>query len=140
MIARVSKESAFVLVKNSKIHGRGVFARALIPKGTFVIEYTGERISRKEGLRRDKIQKSQGKFYVFALNSRWSVDGATGGDARFINHGCDPNCEYQRKGGKIWIRALRNIKTGEELTYDYADSEKGTNPCTCGAKKCTGTM
>lgn len=140
MIARVSKESAFLLVKTSKIHGRGVFARAAIPKGAFIIEYTGEKIPRKEGLRRDRLQKSKGKFYVFALNARWSVDGATGGDARFINHSCDPNCAYQRKDGKIWIRALRNIKTSEELTYDYEDCEKGAHPCNCGAKKCTGTM
>jgi len=140
MIARVSKESEFLLVKTSKIHGRGVFARAPIPKGTFVIEYTGEKILRKEGLKRDRLQKSKGMFYVFALNSRWCVDGATGGDARFINHGCNPNCTYQRKYGKIWIRALRNIKTGEELTYDYDDCEKGKYPCKCGAKNCKGTM
>ncbi len=138
--SRVSKESNFLLIKPSKIQGRGVFARAGIPKGTFIMEYTGEKIPRKEGLRRDKLQKLQGKFYVFALNSRWCVDGATGGDARLINHSCDPNCQYLKKGGKIWIRALRNIKKGEELTYDYEESEQGTHPCRCGAKKCKGTL
>jgi SET domain-containing protein len=139
MIARVSKESALILVKESKIQGKGVFARTAIPKGTVIIEYTGERISKKEGLRRDKIQKQQGQFYVFALNAQWSVDGATGGDARFINHSCDPNCKYERKDGKIWICALRNIKAGEELTYDYEDGKKEM-PCNCGAKNCFGKM
>jgi hypothetical protein len=112
----------------------------MIPKDTFIIEYTGEKIPRKEGLRRDRLQKHKGKFYVFALNARWCIDGATGGDARFINHSCQPNCRYQRKDGKIWIRALRNIKAGEEVTYDYEDSEQGTHPCACGAKNCRGML
>ncbi|MDO8661043.1 MAG: SET domain-containing protein-lysine N-methyltransferase [Candidatus Woesearchaeota archaeon] len=135
-----SKESELLCVKSSKIHGVGVFARFIIPKDTFLIEYTGEKILTSEGLTRDKIQKSKGKFYVFALNSKWCIDGSTGGDARFINHSCSPNCRYQRKNGKIWIRALRKISVGEELTYDYADSEKGTNLCKCRAENCKGSM
>ena len=140
MLARVSKESDLLSIKSSGIEGRGVFARVPIPKGTFIIEYTGEKIPKKEGSRRDRLQKRQGRFYVFDLNSKWDIDGATGGDARLINHSCEPNCKYQKKDGKIWIVALRNIKKGEELTYDYEESEKGTYPCHCGAKKCKGTL
>ncbi len=139
MTLRNSKESELILVGTSKIHGKGVYARVTIPKGTFIIEYTGEKIPLKEGLKRDKLQKSKGKCYVFALNTRFCIDGATGGDARYINHSCKPNCVYLRKNGKIWIRALRNIRIGEELTYDY-DDEEGTCPCTCGTKKCKGMM
>ncbi len=139
-ISYVSKESKLLFVSTSKIHGKGVFSRANIPEGKFIIEYTGEKILRKEGFTRDRLQKSKGKFYVFALNSKWCIDGATGGDARFINHSCNPNCTYQRKNGKILILALRKINTGEELTYNYDDSEKGSNICNCGAKNCKGTM
>jgi len=127
-----------LLVAKSKIHGKGVFARTAIRKGTRIVEYDGERISRKEGLRRDRLQQAKGKFYVFAIDQNWCVDGSTGGIARLINHSCEPNCEYRRVRGRIWIYAHRNIKKGEELTYDY--DIRGKFPCRCGAKACRGTI
>ena len=140
MTRRVSRESPLVLVGKSKIHGRGVFARCAIPRGTCILEYSGEKITSKEGRRRHVLQEREGKFYVFALSKKWHVDGSTGGDARLINHGCDPNCDYTRKDGKIWIRARRNIKKGEELTYNYDVTEQGKYPCKCGTRKCKGVM
>ena len=136
MPRRVSRESLLVLVGKSKIHGRGVFARCSIPRGTYILEYSGEKITSKEGQRRHILQERKGKFYVFALNKKWHIDGATGGDARLINHGCNPNCAYQIKDGKIWIRARRNIRKGEELTYNYDVTEQGKYTCKCGARNC----
>lgn len=140
MVLRSRKESLFVRVATSKIHGLGVFAKKKIPQGTCIIEYDGERITRAQGEKRHKIQARTGAFYVFALDKKWAVDGATGGDARRINHGCDPNCKYEIKKGKIWILSIRNIKKGEELTYNYDVTEQGKYPCNCGARNCKGRM
>ena len=129
-----------LVVAKSKIHKQGVFAAHRIKKGPRIVEYDGERIPRKEGLRRDKAQKKKGQFYVFAIDRNWCVDGSKGGIARLINHSCNPNCEYKRKNGKIRIYAKRDIRKGEELTYDYDVAEKGKYVCRCGAKGCTGTM
>jgi SET domain-containing protein len=131
-----SRESPFLLVGKSKIHRKGVFARTNIPKDLTLIEYSGEKISRAECVRRDKAQK--GAFYVFVLNKDWGVDGASGGDAKFINHSCTPNCRYFRRNGKIWIRSIRNIKQGEEITYDYCAD--GEHQCNCRSKNCSGLM
>lgn len=133
---RDSKESPYLVVGTSKIHGEGVFAKVAIPKNKTLIEYTGEKISRAECFKRDAEQK--GAFYVFELNKHWGVDGKTGGDAKYINHSCDPNCKYFRRNGKIWIRSTKNIKQGEEVTYNYcADGER---KCKCGSKNCDGWM
>ena len=140
MARRLSHESSLVIVGRSKIHGRGVFARCRIPCGAYILEYTGEKMTRREGQRRHTLQERKGAFYVFELNKRWHIDGAKGGDARLINHGCDPNCTYQIQDGRIWIRALRNIRKGEELTYNYDVTEQGKYACKCGAKTCKGVM
>ena len=129
-----------LVVKQSKISGKGVFTSAGIKKGTRIVEYDGERISKREGIRRDKIQKKKGQFYVFAIDKKTCVDGAKGGIARLINHSCDPNCRYRRMSGRIWIYSLRSIKKGEELSYDYDVAEKGKYSCVCGAFNCNGTM
>ena len=117
-----------------------MFSLCNIAKDTKIIEYTGEKITSKEGDRRHQLQERKGVFYVFKLNKKWDIDGSKGGDARLINHSCNPNCEYMITQGKIWIRALRNIRTGEELTYNYFVTEQGRNPCKCGAKHCKGAM
>lgn len=140
MTRRLSPESPLICIERSKIHGRGVMALCNIAKGTDIIEYTGEKILTKEGDRRHQLQEKKGVFYVFKLNTRWDLDGSTGGDAKLINHSCNPNCEYKITRCKIWIRALRNIRKGEELTYNYFVTEQGRNPCKCGAKNCKGAM
>lgn len=133
---RNSPESPYLVVGRSSIHGTGVFAKIAIPANKTLIEYTGEKISRDECVRRDKLQK--GAFYVFVLNKNWGIDGKTGGDAKYINHSCDPNCKYFRRNGKIWIRSIKTIKKGEEITYNYcADGER---KCKCGSKTCDGWM
>jgi hypothetical protein len=62
--------------------------------------------------------------------------------AMFINHSCDPNCETHEEKGRVWVKAIRKIEAGEEITYDYClyDGDEGEAVCNCGAKKCRGTM
>ncbi len=129
----------------SRIQGTGVFAVERVPSGRKVIEYTGERISRKEALARSrKIWSSRGpkRICVFHLNRYWCVDGAVGGSgAELINHCCDPNLATRKIYGHILYFSRRRIRPGEELTVDYRFSPKARKfPCKCGSPKCRGFM
>ncbi|MFA5993218.1 MAG: SET domain-containing protein-lysine N-methyltransferase [Candidatus Pacearchaeota archaeon] len=140
--------SEYILVKNSKVHGSGVFAKKFIPKGTKIIEYVGEKLTKEQGDRRSEEQlefaKSNphlGAVYIFELDDDWDIDGNFDyNTARLINHSCDPNCEFEIADGHIWIFAKRDIKEGEELNYnygyDYEDYEE--HPCKCGSANCVG--
>src|SRR5258706_7774445 len=93
--------------------GLGLFATKPIPRGTKIIEYIGPRISN------ERVEKSSGKYF-FGLNKRWSIDGSgRENTARYANHSCEPNAEAIITRGRIWICSKRNIKAGEEITYDY---------------------
>ena len=122
----------------SGIHGLGVYAAEPIPARRKVIEYTGERISRKETKRRGNAELT----YLFTLDDYWTIDGAVGGSgAEFINHSCDPNCHSIIVRGHILYMALRDIHPGEELTVDYRfDPHVPTVRCICGTNGCRGTI
>ena len=139
--------AAWAKVRGSKIHGRGMFASKEIPKGTRVIEYVGERITKAEGWRRELARQERAKrggdgcIYIFELNSKVDIDGSVlWNTARYINHSCDPNCESQVLRGRVWLVAIRNIKPGEELSYDYYYDydHYHEHPCRCGADDCAG--
>jgi SET domain-containing protein len=126
-----------VRIGTSRIHGQGLFAAIDIKKGTYIIQYTGEKISKQEGAQR----LAQDNAYIFALNDRYDIDGKTlTNTARYINHSCDPNCEVKTTARTIWIVAMRDIQEEEELSYNYGyEAENYThNPCNCGAKNCCG--
>jgi SET domain-containing protein len=125
-------------IRESGIHCRGVYAEEPIPARRKVIEYTGERISRRETLRR-----GQGNLtYLFTLDSYWTIDGAVGGSgAEIINHSCEPNLYSCILKGHILYMSKRQILPGEELTVDYMFSSKiGTVRCRCGGRNCRGTI
>jgi hypothetical protein len=136
-------------VRNSPIHGRGVFALRRIPKGTRVIEYRGERISNEEADRRHE-EANQGPFtLLFEVDESTIIDAGVGGNsAHYINHSCAPNCEAVNEDGRIFIEARRDIRPGEELSYDYRlETEEPMSPrlqalfgCNCGARRCRGTL
>jgi hypothetical protein len=135
------------IVKRSSIHNRGIFAKHDIPNDTPIIEYVGEKITKAESSRRgDALMEKSKKtgcaaVYVFTLNKRYDIDGGKGRNpARYINHSCDPNCEAYIIRGRIWIYSLRDIKAGEELTYNYGfDADTwDDHPCRCGSKRCIG--
>ena len=134
-------------VRSSSIHNRGIFARCDIPYDAPIIEYIGEKITKAESSRRgealvEKAKKTGGAaVYVFTLNQRYDIDGAKGKNpARYINHSCAPNCEAYIIRGRIWIYSLREIKAGEELTYNYGfDVDTwDEHPCRCGTDRCVG--
>ncbi len=139
-------------VRQSPIHGSGAFALRRIPEGTWVAQYTGEVITNEEADRRyDDASMAQHHTFLFVLDEGWCIDAAVGGgDARFINHSCAPNCDavYAEGDREIWIVAKRTIQPGEELTYDYAyqvdgedlESARRDYPCRCGAPACRGTI
>lgn len=132
-------------IGRSRIHRRGVFAAEPIPPRRSVIEYTGERISHRETVRRYRAmlrRKSSPQFYFFKLDRRWVIDGSVGGcGAELINHNCDPNLQQRLLRGHIFLFSKRWIKRGEELAYDYMfDPEAHEIRCKCDSPKCRGTI
>jgi SET domain-containing protein len=125
-------------IRSSKIHRRGVYALEPIPARRKVIEYTGERISRRETKRRGNGRIT----YLFTLDDYWTLDGAFGGSgAEIINHSCEPNLYSCIQKGHILYMSKRAIRPGEELTIDYRFSDKvEAVRCCCGAKKCRGVI
>lgn len=136
------------VVRNSQIHGRGLYARKAIPKDTWIVEYVGERVDKDESDRRanallDEAKENDGaRVYMFILNDEWDIDGnVSWNTARLMNHSCEPNVEAQTwDEQEIWFVALRDIKKGEELTFNYGfDLECWEDhPCRCGTASCVG--
>ena len=128
-------------VKKSKIDNQGVYATKNIKAGAIIIYYKGKIITKKETERNSKYDNDKA-IYLFNLNSRYDLDGDFEyNTARLINHSCSPNCEVAGKGLKLWIFALRGIKKGEELSYDYGfsfDQDYKQFPCRCKSKNCCG--
>ncbi len=140
-------EQRWHVVRRSSIHGRGIFARCDIPKGTRIIEYTGERITKAESQKRADRQLARAKktgaaaVFIFDVSQRFDLDGnVPANTARLINHSCAPNCEALDIRGRIWISARRKIRAGEELSYNYGyDLEDWhDHPCRCGTAACPG--
>ncbi len=136
------------LVRNSKIHGRGLYARKDIPKDTWILQYVGTKIDKDESDRRanDLLEKAKidggAKVYMFILNDKWDIDGnVSWNPARLMNHSCDPNVEAQTwKEKEIWFIALKDIKKGDELTFNYGFDLSCwlDHPCLCGSPNCVG--
>jgi uncharacterized protein len=139
-----------ILVRDSPVHGRGVFATRRIEKGERIIEYVGERVSHEEADRRYELKdENDSHTFLFIVDSKTVIDaGVDGNDARFFNHSCDPNCESVVEKRRVYIEAIRAIEPGEELTYDYQIYKEEGDPenidevfaCRCGFANCRGTM
>lgn len=127
-----------LIIRSSAIHRWGVYAGEAIPKGRKVIEYTGERISRRETKRRGQADIT----YLFTVDRYWTIDGGIGGSgAEYINHSCDPNLYASIVKGHILYMSKRDIRRGEELTVDYHFSKKIESvACSCGTAGCRGTI
>ena len=139
-----------IAVRDSGVHGKGVFAEIDIAEGEVLIEYKGEIITWPEALRRHPHDpKDPNHTFYFSIDDKHVIDGKVNGNsARWINHACDPSCEADEQNGRVFIKALRNIKAGEELNYDYGlviderytPKLKAEYPCWCGATTCRGTL
>ncbi len=128
-------------IKKSNIDNRGLYASKNIKSGTKIIEYKGKIVTKKK-VEEDSKYDNDKAIYLFNLNKKYDLDGDFRyNTARLINHSCNPNCEVSGVGFKIWVYAIRDIKKGEELSYDYGfgyDEYYKDFPCRCGAKNCVG--
>ena len=127
-----------LIIRSSAIHAAGCYATTPIRKGTRVAEYDGPRLTKRQA---DKAYKDSPITYLFGIgDGSVVIDGHS--MAMFINHSCDPNCETEEVRGRVWIRAIRDIAAGEEITYDYClyDGGEDEATCNCGANSCRGTM
>lgn len=148
--SRTSSAVKRIQTRRSGVHGKGVFAVQDIAAGQTLIEYVGEVISWEEAQDRHPHDPSQPNHtFYFHVDDDVVIDAAHGGNsARWINHSCAPNCYTDERDGRIFIVALRNIKAGEELCYDYGliieerytKKLKAEYTCYCGAASCRGTM
>ena len=139
-----------IQTRRSGVHGKGVFALTDFAEGETIIEYVGEIISWKEALRRHPHDPTDPNHtFYFHIDETHVIDAKYGGNSsRWINHSCKPSCEPDEVGGRVFIKAIRDIKAGEELNYDYGlvidapltKKLKLEYPCWCGAKKCRGTL
>lgn len=135
---------SLIEVRSSSIHCTGVFASQFIPKEKKIIEYVGEKITKKEAETRaiNPKTESKGKVYLFELNKRYDIDGDVPYNlAKYINHSCSPNCEVVIENNHIWVIALREIKSGEEVTFNYGyefDEDFKQHPCYCNNSNCKG--
>lgn len=146
-----------IATRRSAIHGNGMFAIAPIKKGERLIEYKGRRRTHEEVDAGDTGDVESGHTFLFTLNDEYVIDANyEGNSARWINHSCAPNCEAvleeddgdDRRKDRVFIEAVRDIKPGEELSYNYGIRlEERHTPelkkiwaCHCGAPRCTGTM
>ena len=139
-----------IQVRRSGVHGKGVFALQDLAEGETLIEYVGEVISWDEAQdRHPHDPKDPNHTFYFHVNEDRVIDALFGGNSsRWINHSCNPNCEADEDNDRIFIKAIRNIKAGEELNYDYGliidepytKKLKAEYPCWCGAKNCRGTL
>ena len=144
------KNGRRIVVRHSAIHGRGVFALKRISKGTRIVEYKGELITDKEADRRySRMHENSPHTMLFSIDGGLVIDATRrGNSARWINHSCAPNCEIEEEGRHVFIDAGRDIRAGEELTYDYnlqigekhTKKAKREHACFCGARRCRGTM
>lgn len=137
-------------IRESPIQGLGAFATRRIRAGTRLIEYAGDRLTPAQAdARYPDVPGERHHTFLFAIDDEWVIDAAVdGNDARWINHSCDPNCDAVVDDGRIWIETIRDVKSGEELAYDYrltleerhTPAAKRLYPCNCGTARCRGTM
>lgn len=137
-------------VRRSGVHGKGVFAAFPLKAGERLLEYTGEIISWREAVRRHPHDPKQPHHtFYFHIDKKRVIDAKFGGNSsRWINHSCAPNCIAHQEGTRVFISALQDIQTGDELFYDYGlvidepltPDLKAQYLCLCGASTCRGTL
>ena len=143
--SRARQPRVQIEVRQSNVHGKGVYAAQFIAEGKRIIEYKGERVSWETA----PDDEDNPHTFNFGLENGYVINPEVGGnDARWINHSCDPNCEAVEEDDRIYIYAMRNIEPGEELLYDYhmeidepvTEVSRKKYACRCGARNCRGTM
>ena len=127
-----------LIIRSSYIHAAGCYTTTPIRKGAKVAEYSGPRLSKDEA---DILYEESIVTYLFGIeDGSIVIDGHCA--AMFINHSCDANCQTTEENGRVWIKAIKDISAGAEITYDYCLYDGGDDPClcNCGSSKCRGSM
>ena len=128
-------------IKKSNIDNKGLYAGQDIKDRTKIIEYKGKILTKKQ-VEEDPKFDNEKAIYLFNINKKYDLDGDFKyNTARLINHSCNPNCEVFGEGLKIWVYAMKDIKKGEELSYDYGfsfDENFREFPCNCQSENCVG--
>lgn len=142
----------YIKVRNSKIHGKGVYARKDIKKGTKIIEYLGRKITHAQSEKlyermfelHKKNPEKYASVYTFTLDDKYDLDGGVWWNlAKFMNHSCSGNCEsVSEEDGTITVYTIKNVKKGSELVYNYGYDVDNweDHPCRCGSKRCVGAI
>jgi len=150
MAKKILEVNEDLFLGESKIHNKGIFALNEIPAKKNIIEYTGELISKKEGTRREeesieksKTDPSKAGTYIIEIDEENDLDGDVKENyAKYINHSCEPNCEFDIVGKKVLVNTIKKIKEGEELLLNYGfewnEKEFHKHPCKCGSQNCAG--
>src|SRR5665647_2928109 len=143
-------KNKYFVIRGSRVHGKGAFALKDIRKGTRLVEYIGENLTAEESDKRyDDTGVKNHHTFLFSVDKRKVIDATYGGnESRFINHSCDPNCEAISEKRRVYIEAMRTIRKGEELAYDYnyertpktTKADERLYRCRCGSPECRGTI
>ena len=132
---------SLVRVQDSSIHGKGTFASAFLESNTLILEYTGELIARQTAVERDHPDAPDYSCYILQVDDNLFIDARlVEHPAKYINHSCEPNCILSRDKTRAFIRTIRTIHPGEELTYDYDYDASENVKCCCQARKCRGRI
>lgn len=129
-------DKRFAVRRSGPGKGLGLFARVPLKRGALVLEYSGERIP-------TKVADTLNTRYLFEIDDEWTIDGsARTNTARYINHSCEPNCEAEVEDGRVFVRALRAVVAGEELSLDYGDEyfSEFIRPMGCQCEKCAASV
>jgi len=138
---RKKSAEAFVEVRDSSIHGKGTFTSVSLESDTLILEYTGELIDRKTAVERDRPEAPDYSCYILQVDDDIFIDARLiEHPAKYINHSCEPNCILSHEGTRAFVRTLRTIRPGEELTYDYDYDASENVTCRCQARRCRGKI
>ena len=138
---RNGSAEVLVEVRNSSIHGKGTFAAAFLEAETLILEYTGELIDRKTAVERDSREAPDYSCYILQADDDVFIDAHhVEHPAKYINHSCEPNCCISRDLTRAFVRTLRTVHPGEELTYDYGYDVSENVKCLCNAPSCRGRI
>lgn len=138
MLPRMPAVPPRFAVRRSRIHGRGLFAVAAVPRRMKLGELSGV-LRRVAAARRD--MRRRGVIHLVEFDARWGLDCTRGNGFRHLNHSCAANCYLRRVARRVEVYSRRAIAAGEELTVDYgATQHRGGMPCGCGAPGCRGRL
>jgi SET domain-containing protein len=120
----------FVFVKESDIHGKGIFISTKVPKGEKLMEIKGDVIDGDECERREEEEDN---VYIFWNGDDCYIDTSRTKKIKYINHDCDFNCDVvENERGGLMLIAYHTIEAGEELTIDYGYDDIYEN-CECNS-------